>query len=328
MIDEKGQIAVDFLLGISLFLIALIFIVQFIPSLFLSGSAGESSLDYTAYRTAAILAEDTGWWGNSTSSGTAWEAHPDNVMRIGLAVDHEPESKLTNTPNLLSKDKIERFMMLNESDIIEKLGLYNNVDGAHFSYGYNISILQISQNNTPLILNNTPITLGEATPHDRETSKITRIVLVETGTIAYFDAEELPIDPNPPVKKSKTILNVTGPLSDDVKLYIDNFDITGTDPSFNKLVLDGTNLSENIDYTTYKIVNGTVLPLNSTGNFDNNSTVVFSLKSGLFNNFHTYQLEIEFKDVQFTNTASPFMDYTQELEVLCEPAYLTVEVWN
>jgi len=72
MMDEDGQISLDFLLGISLFLIALMFIVQFIPGLFIPGTSGEGSLDYTAYRTATILVEDPGSWGNSTSSGTDW----------------------------------------------------------------------------------------------------------------------------------------------------------------------------------------------------------------------------------------------------------------
>ncbi len=346
MMDEKGQIAVDFLLGISLFLIALIFIVQFIPGLFLSGSAGESSLDYTAYRTAAILAEDTGWWGNSTSSGTAWEAHPDNVMRIGLAVDHEPESKLTNTPNLLSKDKIERFMVLNGSNIIEMLGLYNNVDGTHFSYGYNISISQITQNNTPLVLNNTPITLGEATPHDRESSKITRIVLVdiEKEIEAQIEADELTIpseedddedddedeEDEEEFEEGDPVLSITGPLNNKMKLQISNLSITGDDPSFEKLMRDGVQLNEGSDYISYQLVNGTMIPLTSTGEITSSDIVVFCIEPGIFNENRIYELKIDLKDISFIESGRPPLDLNQYIKTISayEPAYLTVEVWN
>lgn len=352
MIDEKGQIAVDFLLGISLFLIALIFIVQFIPGLFLSGSAGESSLDYTAYRTAAILAEDTGWWGNSTSSGTAWEAHPDNdIMRIGLAADHEPESKLTNTPNLLSKDKIERFMMLNESDIIEMLGLYNNVDDTHFSYGYNISISQVSQNNALLILNNTPITLGEATPHDRESSKITRIVLVdvEKEIEAQIEADELTIpseedddeddeededededDEDEEFEEGDPVLSITGPLNNEMKLQISNLSITGHDPTFKRLMRDGVQLNEGSDYISYQLVNGTMVPLTSTGKITSSDIVVFCIEPGIFNENRTYELKIDLKDISFIESGRPPLNLNQYFKTIYayEPAYLTVEVWN
>ena len=345
MIDEKGQIAVDFLLGISLFLIALIFIVQFIPGLFLSGSAGESSLDYTAYRTAAILAEDTGWWGNSTSSGTAWEAHPENIMRIGLAVDDEPESKLTNTPNLLSKDKIERFMVLNESDIIEKLGLYNNVDDTHFSYGYNISILQISQNNTPLILNNTPITLGEKTPHDRETSKITRIVSVdgEKEIEVQIEADELTIpseeddgedeeedEDEEEFEEGDPVLSITGPLNNKMKLQINNLSITGDKPSFKRLMLNEKQLNEGSDYISYQLVNGTMVPLTSTGKITSSDIVIFCIEPGIFNENRTYKLKIDLKDISFIESGRPPLNLNQYIKTLSvyEPAYLTVEVWN
>ncbi len=326
MIDEKGQIAVDFLLGISLFLIALIFIVQFIPGLFLSGSAGESSLDYTAYRTAAILTEDTGWWANSTSSGTGWETHPDNIMRIGLAVDDEPESKLTNSPNLLSEDKIDRFMVLNESTIIEMLGLYNNVDDTKFSYGYNISI---TQNNTPLVLNNKSLTLGEPTPNDRETSKITRIVLIEIEKVidVQFEADELTMNPS---KVEDPILNVAGPLNCEMTVLINNLSITGGDPSFKRLMLDGVQLDEGPDYISYQLVNGTMVPLGSTGKITSSDIVVFELEPGIFTDNRTYELLIDFKDITFSVAGPPYLDFNQYIRTLLEyePAYLTVEVWN
>ncbi|SFM67199.1 DUF7287 family protein [Methanolobus profundi] len=325
MADDRGQIAVDFLLGISLFLIALIFTVQFIPGMFMAGSARESSLDYTAYRTATILVEDTGWWGNSTSSGTDWEEHPANAMRVGLAVDDDTSSRLTNTPNVLSMNKTVQLMQMNDEDLIEILGLYNNIDGTRFSYGYNISI---TKNNGPMVLDGRPVMLGETAPSDRETSKITRIVLVEAGTVANFDADDLPIDPYT-ASVEDTILNITGPLENTIAIQINGLNITGIDPSFKKLTLDGVNLNEGIDYTSYKVdINGTISTLTSTGKIIDTDIIRFYLEPGLLNHSQTYQLEINLKDITFTKIAPPFVDYRDGIEVYYEPAYLTVEVWQ
>ncbi|WP_292468071.1 hypothetical protein [Methanolobus sp.] len=325
MVDDRGQIAIDFLLGISLFLIALIFTVQFIPGMSMAGSAREGSLDYTAYRTATILVEDTGWWGNNTSSGTDWESHPtDNIERIGLAVDDDPTSRLTNSPNILSKNKTTQLMLLNENDLTETLGLYNQVDNTHFSYGYNISI---TKNNAPLVLNNTPVLLGETVPYDRETSKITRIVLVETGTIADFSGEELPM--KAANQEEYPLIDITGPLNEEVTLYISNFNITGGDPGFKKLRLDGAPLSEVSDYLAYKISpNGTIEIIGTTGKIDNDDVVAFVIYQGILTGSQTYQLEFQFKDIEFGPTSLPVPEYQDVLTTYYEPAYLTVEVWN
>lgn len=315
MMDEKGQIAVDFLLGISLFLIALTFTVQFIPGMFMSGTAGESSLDYTAYRTATVLVEDTGWWGNSTSSGTDWEAQPSNMMRIGLAADDEPKSKLTNSPNLLSKTKIEQFMLVNESTLIEKLGLYNNVDNTHFSYGYNISITQYG---VPLVLNSTPIMRGKPTPLDREVSKITRVVLVETGTVAVLKGSELTGEIS-----SEAIINVTGPFEENITIQIRN--LNGANHSFLNAVVDNVTLTPSSDYTIYKKNGWTDLPLN--GSLTSTDLICLNLDYNRFNLSQDYKLELRFSNVTL-DPGPPFIIYNNHSNPLYEPAYLTVEVWQ
>ncbi|WP_094227898.1 DUF7287 family protein [Methanolobus psychrotolerans] len=315
MMDEKGQIAVDFLLGISLFLIALTFTVQFIPGMFMSGTAGESSLDYTAYRTATVLVEDTGWWGNSTSSGTDWETQPSNMMRIGLAADDEPKSKLTNSPNLLSKAKIEQFMLVNENTLIENLGLYNNVDNTHFSYGYNISI---NQEGVPLVLNSTAIMRGKPTPLDREVSKITRVVLVETGTVAVLKGSELTGE-----IASEAIINVTGPFEENITIQIRN--LNGANHSFLNAVVDNVTLTPSSDYTIYKKTGWTDLPLN--GSLTSTDLICLNLDHNRFNLSQDYKLELRFSNVTL-DPGPPFIRYNNHSSPLYEPAYLTVEVWQ
>ncbi len=321
MINEEGQIAVDFLLGISLFLIALMFVVQFIPGLFMSGSAGESSLDYTAYRTATILTEDPGWWGNSTSSSTDWESHTNNIMRIGLAVDDDNSSKSTNRPNIISRDKIIAMMQVNESIFVDRLGLYDNVNDAVFSYGYNISILKDEQY---LSINNTAITRGDPAPPDRETSRITRLMLVETGRVAYINATELTT--NLTLPSNTSLINVKGPLSENITIQLGQFDINGTNPSLKYVKLNGSTLTTSADYTVYEKNGATRSSPGST--LDTDDVLCLDFNSSLFEYNRTYSLELTFSDITFTRSAPPYFEFTENCEPLYEPAYLNVEVWQ
>ncbi|MDW7731128.1 MAG: hypothetical protein SCH66_01720 [Methanolobus sp.] len=318
MVNEKGQVAVDFLLGMSLVLIALGFTMQFIPGLFMSGSAGESSLDYTAYRTAAVLVEDTGWWENNTMNGTDWEYHPGNALRIGLAADDEPRSRLTDSPNLISRKKTEQFMFLNESTLVEMLGIYNDVDDTHFAYGYNISI---TQDNSPLILNNTTIVRGEVPPRDLETAKISRVVLVEKGTVSVFTGDEITGG-----SSSHATINVTGPFEDSINIELRNLNISGTNPAFLNARLDGNPLTQPSDFSIYKKIGWTNFPLN--GSLGAEDTICLNLEHGLFNTGTDHRLDLEFKNITFLSSGSSFKNYNNRSTAFYEPAYLTVEVWQ
>ncbi len=318
MIDEKGQIAVDFLLGISLFLIALTFTVQFIPGMFISGSAEESSLDYTAYRTATVLVEDTGWWGNSTSSGTNWEDHPNNIMRIGLAVDDDTSSKLTNSPNLISKNKTEQLMLVNESVLIEKLGIYNNVDGTLFSYGYNISI---TQNDEPLLLNNTTAVWGESAPDNKDIAKITRVVLIEKGKIASFEGYDLTSQ-----TASKATINITGPFEDNITIQISDLNCSYTDSAFLNATLDGTLLNRTSNYTVHKMDGWTASKY--SGNLSNSDILRLNFDHDLFNASTEHRLDLRFRNVTLPTPGPPFARFNDHSSTHYEPTYMTVEVWQ
>ncbi|MEZ5335584.1 MAG: hypothetical protein R2741_10275 [Methanolobus sp.] len=307
----------DFLLGISLVLIALAFTMQFVPGLFAVGNAGESSLDYTAYRTATILTEDTGWWENSTANGTDWEVHSSNAMRIGLAVDDEYRTRLTNNPNVISEAKIQRFMLLNESKMIEMLGLYNNIDGSRFAYGYNISI---TQDNSPIVLNNTTIHRGTIPVDDMEIAKITRIVMIEDGTTAVFTGEEITGS-----ALSKARLNVTGPLDENITVQLRELNITGANPAFLNASMDGTILSRPGNYSIYTLEGWTENPL--SGNINSDDVVCLNFEYSLFNMSKDYRLELEFSNITFTNSGPPYVNYENYSKTHYEPARINVEVW-
>lgn len=324
MTDERGQIAVDFLLGISLFLIALMFIVQFIPGLFLGSSANEGSLDYTAYRTATILTEDPGWWSDGLTSDTDWEqaGHIDKVKRIGLAVDDDNSSKLTNSPNLISKNKTLAMMQVDRRVFEEKLGLYDNVNGALFYYGYNVSLVKNTSSNIPIVLDNTIITRGSEAPTDRDVTRITRIVLLETGKAAYFDAEE--VTTNNTLPSESAYMHITGPLNENITIFMSNFNISGSNCSLRNTTLDGVALSST-DFSVYTRTNGKYTPL--SGKLENEDVLRLDIDSGLFTANRTYLLELKFEDIVFMTPGSP-LEYTQRYEILYEPAYLVVEVWQ
>jgi hypothetical protein len=319
MMDEKGQIAVDFLLGISLFLIALTFTVQFIPGMFMSGSAGESSLDYTAYRTATVLVEDTGWWANSTDSGTDWENNSiGDIRRIGLAVDNEPGSKLTNSPNIISRNKTLKMMNVAEDDFIEMLGLYNKVDNTDFSYGYNISFMQ---DGNVLMLNNTSILRGQVIPQYREITKLTRIVLMEKGTVASFNGDNITSE----LANTATI-NIKGSFDENITILISDLNTTGTSPMFLNASLDGTTLTRPSNYTVSKIDGWEKIPFN--GSLDPDDKLSFNFNKELFNSSTEYRLDLEFINVSLPTAGPPFVKYNNESSTRYEPAFLVVEVWE
>lgn len=323
MIDDVGQICIDFLMGITVFMLIIGFTTQFIPGIFISSSVGDESLNYVAYHTSCILVEDPGWWENNTHDGTDWEEHIENISRIGLASDDNINTRLTDTPNLLNKTKIMNMMQLNDDTITTKLGLFKNVNGAKMDYGYNISL---TQNDIPLLLNNTPVIFGKIPFTSQSIFKIERLVLVETGRIATFDANDLKAEPSLP--KSKTIINVSGPQNEDVIIQITNFSVTGTMPKYLKAKLDsGGNLTIPSDYLSYKKTNSSDFstysdPLNST------DTLRLVFNSTLFPNTTTYQLELDFNQMNFTEPGPKYVEYTDAIEPLYERAILRVKVWQ
>ncbi|MDY0387151.1 MAG: hypothetical protein RBT65_08500 [Methanolobus sp.] len=317
MIDEKGQVAIDFLLGISLVLFAISFTIQFIPGLFMSESAGESSLDYTAYRTATILVEDAGWWENNTNNGTDWESNPNSILRIGLAADDDSSSKLTNSPNLISKDKIEQFMLVNEIDLVKMLGMYKRVGDTNFSYGYNI---YITQNSSNLILNNTSIARGKTLPDNLEVARITRVVLVEKETIAAISGDELTSE-----SSSVATISVTGPFEENITVQISDLNLSGIDPALLNVKLDGNLLTQASDFTVYKKDGWTNSPL--AGNLSSGDSIYLNFDHDLFTASTDHRLDLEFNNVTFSNSGPPFISYNNLSKALYEPAYLTVEVW-
>jgi hypothetical protein len=138
MTNDAGNLSIDFLVGVTIFILAFIWIATMIPGLFLGLQAYTIDYDAVAYRTGVILVEDPGW-----PASPPWETYDDlqtsNVTRFGLAISKE-------TPNILGQDKVNRFFcttaFLYPEDYQQRA-----IFGDH-PYHFNISLLDIGMNQT------------------------------------------------------------------------------------------------------------------------------------------------------------------------------------
>ncbi|AFC99011.1 hypothetical protein Mtc_0240 [Methanocella conradii HZ254] len=187
--DDRGQSNLDFLFGISVFLLTFLYAVTFIPGMFTPYQPGAIDLSAVAYRTSAMLAEDPGWC-NSTAAGglpgnSSWEDHQDCLLRIGLAGDR-------GHPNILSLNKIKALESLVASDytlVREKMGLNGSI-----IYDINVAV---EMNGTSLI--NAPWPSASS----QNIESIERVVLIDTGKELFVDCN------NPGEQYNSNMLNVT-----------------------------------------------------------------------------------------------------------------------
>jgi hypothetical protein len=321
IISEDGQMSVDFLLGISIFLLAFGFIIQFIPGLFITTS-GDESLNSVAYRTAEILVADPGWWENQTHNGTDWEVHKENISRIGFAYDITPNTKQTLTPNILDKKKIQMALNLsnysgarNQTMLRNKLGLYYKISNSQVDYGYNITI---EQNGTIMVINNSELSFGEIQPISQDVFRIKRQVLVETGNITLLKADEIKNNSNNSVQ-----INISGNQSEDVIIQITDFNLT----TFNNASVNGIISQVPSNYSIKKRTNTSFQQFNKTETLNGTDTLRFVFNQSLFlGTFST--IELNFTNMTFFSTGPPYVEYANRTERLYEPATLIVEVWK
>lgn len=138
MTNSDANLSVDFLVGVTIFMIAFIWAATLVPNLFIGVSAHGIDYDAVAYRTGVILAEDPGAT-NSTAIGS-WENQVDNglVERFGLAISKE-------TPNILSETKVNRFFNATafSPDEYRSKAIFGD-----YPYRFNISLLGVGESTT------------------------------------------------------------------------------------------------------------------------------------------------------------------------------------
>jgi len=220
--ETSGQISIDFLVGISLFLLTLVFLVQFIPMIFVSFGSEPIDLSSVAYRTSVILVEDPGCWNNSATLRTEsdWENHVDRTTRVGLAIDKDH-------PNILNLSKIAAFSnttALNDSMLINCTTLYRVIGGNRITYNFNITIAYL--NGTVIVAR------GDSPPRSGNAARIERLVVVKQNyPFTGYNVSALSGN----TTRSSALFNVTSTyaLNNTLHFNLTNFNITGTDPRYN-----------------------------------------------------------------------------------------------
>lgn len=129
MIDERGNLSIDFLVGFTVFLIAFIWVASMISGIMVGLQSSHIDYDAVAYRTGVILAEDAGW-----PASPPWEFYGDGqkfeISRFGLALSKD-------TPGVLSQDKINRFFC---SSFIYPDDYHSRAIFGDYPYRFNISV--------------------------------------------------------------------------------------------------------------------------------------------------------------------------------------------
>jgi hypothetical protein len=181
MRGDSAQLPVDFLIGFTIFILCLIAVANFVPSL-LVGLQRTSGIDYdaVAYRTGVVLAEDPGWPAGNPVMGEvypndspSWEQGANtSVIRLGLSVN-------ADSPNVFSINKINRFFnstFFPDNDYRTKL-LFSS-----YQYGYNITLQSIPLNPADPLLS---MSIGQ--PHPPGYGYIRRYVLIKQNTNATIN---------------------------------------------------------------------------------------------------------------------------------------------
>ena len=127
------MLSLDFLAGFSIFLIALIIAVSYVPGFLIGLDSTQIDYDAVAYRTGVILVEDPGeFTPPPVEEIYSWEQlnSKNYIERFGLAVSGR-------TPNVLSSAKIDRFFNDTFFDFndYQEMMLFSE-----WTYRYNISL--------------------------------------------------------------------------------------------------------------------------------------------------------------------------------------------
>lgn len=177
-IDDSGQLSIDFLVGISIFIIGLIIATTIISSLLIGLQAKKIDFDAVAYRTGVILAEDPGEPNTQFNYLTIteedqWEFigfdQKDKVRRFGLTL-------YKSTPRVFSEQKITSFF--NRERFPQLLEYRNRIIAGDYPYNFNVSLK---------VIGGDPNYVGDTYDPNSTYGYIRRVVLVKNETRAEID---------------------------------------------------------------------------------------------------------------------------------------------
>ena len=132
LIDESGNLSIDFLIGFTIFMLAFIWVAAMVSGIMIGLQSSHIDYDAVAYRTGVILVEDPGW-----PASPPWEFYTDGqkyeISRFGLAITK-------NTPGILSQDKVNRFFC---SSFIYPDDYQTRAIFGDYPYHFNISVTEM-----------------------------------------------------------------------------------------------------------------------------------------------------------------------------------------
>jgi hypothetical protein len=172
--DDDGQMTLDYLAGLVIFLMAILYIVAAIPGIFMPYQNNAVDLSSVVYRTSALLVEDPGYYipTGSYLGFTQWEAtqnNTNNLSRIGLA-----SSKYT--PGIISLKKINALdVNVSYEESRKRLGLLNTVP-----YDYSLEITWIDRDGNVKTMTK-PNATETSGPVGANVESIQRAVYVDEG---------------------------------------------------------------------------------------------------------------------------------------------------
>ncbi|MFZ0004948.1 hypothetical protein [Methanoregula sp.] len=178
MIDDAGNLSIDFLVGFTIFMITLIYVATLIPTLFIGLKSNTIDYDAVAYRTGVILAEDPGMPYNPS-----WETLPNtsdsDILRFGLALSKD-------TPNILTPEKITRFFCT--SEFVYPSDYQSRAVFGDYPYQFNVSLQMAGSNVTQSI--------GDVIP-DQDYGYSRRVIKVKEHSNATLDFSNFIVIPGP-----------------------------------------------------------------------------------------------------------------------------------
>jgi len=145
--NDTGQVSLDYIIGISTFIISFFFLYSTLNSLFLPFQFSSNELQPMAERASVLLVESADW-------------------QDRLAID-------SSSPNIIDKQKvIDLNSRLNDStdydDALSSLGLKTT----NLKYNLNVSLMYF--NNTPYPNASNPLLIGGKVPDD--TTKVGQVI--------------------------------------------------------------------------------------------------------------------------------------------------------
>jgi hypothetical protein len=187
-INDSGILSLDFLVGLSFFLIAFIIVATMTSGLLIGLQSHTIDYDAVAYRTGVILIEDPGeiqelvGLSSIAPDRYAWDLlyedyydqyRESNVLRMGLML---PRYYYDTPPHVLMSHKISEFFNTTNFN----RGYYRNkIIFGDYPYSFNISLIMRNDDDTSWL---PPQFIGDPVPAEYSVGYIRRIGLVKNST--------------------------------------------------------------------------------------------------------------------------------------------------